>query len=557
MDLSIYNEVRKENLDLNINIEFVNQVQEEFVYCNKRNQNFSGGFGNGKTYGASEKAVILLTTFPNYHIGISRYSAKELRDSTMSTFFKCCPQELYNDAYGGRRNDRDGQLRLINGSEVLWMHLDDYSEEDLRGKEFNSSITDQLEEIAENIYITLDSRIERWDRAEIPDYFNKELFPKNKFTGKPEPPCYNIGLFNPDTTLHWIYKRMHPDSSDVERYCGPLESSVMIGESSGYTLYGEAGWYTAATHDNPAISESLKRAMRSREAAWVDRFYWGKWGIAGGAIHYVSNQSIIAWDMKETRNNIRKLLEVIKKDGIKYRVMDHGESAPTCCLWFAWLPPTVLYQNYGIKSKGIHVCYREYYQPGKIIKFHREMIHQLSIDEKYYGNYADPQIFKKTQQKYGGFWTTAEDYTDNRHLTPDEIIKAPPICWQPADNAEMSSRDAIHELLQLDDAAFNPITHEMGGPAMYFIKKHAVEYPNGCANVIQQTQAAKRKKIGNENGEDIYSDERADSPDHSYDPFRYYSLIPKMGNLPERPKVAPQFSFNNHLAKVRRYRSYR
>src|SRR5574337_290905 len=111
-----------------INFKFVNKAQEYFTYCTKRNQWFNGSFGNGKSFGASFKAILLLSTFPFYRMGISRYSAKELAQSTMSTFFKICPPELYTEAYGGRRNDRDGYLRLINGSEVFWMHLDDYSE---------------------------------------------------------------------------------------------------------------------------------------------------------------------------------------------------------------------------------------------------------------------------------------------------------------------------------------------------------------------------------------------------------------------------------------------
>ncbi|MGB8839435.1 MAG: hypothetical protein WCC64_00025, partial [Aliidongia sp.] len=90
----------------------------------------------------------------------------------METFYKTCPPSLYDESYGGRRNDREGYLRLVNKSEVIWMHLDDYSEEDLRGKEFNSVLTDQAEEISEQIYITLDSRIERWDQVEIPPHLN-------------------------------------------------------------------------------------------------------------------------------------------------------------------------------------------------------------------------------------------------------------------------------------------------------------------------------------------------------------------------------------------------
>ncbi len=186
------------------------------------------------------------------------------------------------------------------------------------------------------------------------------------------------------------------------------------------------------------------------------------------------------------------------------------------------------------------------------------MIHHLSDGEKYNGNYADPQIFKKTTQKYGGFWTVANDYTDYIGYTPEERAKAPSIGWQPADNNEMSCRDAVNELLQLDDSVYNPFTGLYGGPSIYFLKKHAVEYPYGCAMAIAQLQAAKRKKIGNINGEDIYSDERDDTPDHSYDPIRYYAIMPKSQNLPECPIEKPQFSFNSHLNKVRyqRHRRY-
>ena len=525
-----------------IPINFVNKVQEEFYYCNKRNQGFSGGYGNGKSFGASMKALTLLTTFPKYRFAITRYTSKDLVTSTMSTFFKICQPELYSEAYGGRRNDRDGYLRLINGSEVFWMHLDDHSEESLRGLEVNSRLGDQDEEISENMYITIDSRIERWDQVEIPPHLNPEHFPKNPYSGKPMPPCYNMSLVNPDTTLHWFWRRYHPDSP----------------ESAGYDNHA---YFSASTHDNPAIPETLKAAMRSRDPAWVDRFYWGKWGISGGAIHYVHKESILELINPAmvgrsphccpiTITDLDKLLSVIKRDGIKYRVMDHGDAAPTTCLWFAWLSPSVLNQNYGIVSKGIHICYREYYMPDRLVSYHREAIAELSKDEKYYGNYADPAIFKKNQQKYGGSWTTADEYADKR-------LKAPPIYWSPADNNEMATRNAVGEMLQLDPLIVHPILGTPESPAMLFIKKDQSNYPHGCSHVITQTQSARHKKIGSVNGSDVYSDERDPNiADHAYDPLRYYSVLPKTTRLPSAPVDIPQFSFAAHL-KSRRLRKYK
>lgn len=486
------------------------------------------------------KALTLLTTFPKYKVAGTRYTTKDLSTSTMATFFKLCPPALYAEAYGGRRNDRDGFLRLINGSEVIWMHLDDYSEDTLKGLEVNSRLGDQDEEISEGVYLVMDSRIERWDQAEIPAHLNPGHFPRNPYTGKPMPPCYNMSLVNPDTTVHWWYLRYHPDS--------PL--------SLQYT--DTHAFFSASIHDNPAISQSLKDAMLSRDQAWVDRFYWGKWGIAGGAIHYINRASVLELDKglaglnkdttKITRSELDKLLEVIKRDGIKYRVMDHGETAPTTCLWFAYLSSTVLKSNYGIESKGIHICYREYYMPDRLISSHREAIAALSGNEKYYANYADPAIFKKTSQKYGGHWTVADEYMDRR-------ILAPPIVWLPADNNELATRNAVSEMLTLNNSVISPFSAENPAPLMYFIKR-SPDYPDGCVNVIVQTQSAKHKKIGHANGKDVYSDERDPNvPDHSYDPLRYYSVMPKANNLPQAPTEMPQFSFARHkrMNKFRRY----
>lgn len=530
---------------MDIDISFINKFQEDFYYDTKRNQGFSGGFGNGKTMGASMKALTLLTTFPKYRVAGTRYTSKDLTTSTMSTFFKKCPQELYAEAYGGRRNDRDGYLRLINGSEVFWLHLDDYSAESLRGLEVNSRLGDQDEEISEGTYLIMDARIERWDQAEIPPHLNLEMFPKNAFTGKPTPPCYNMSLVNPDTTIHWWYRRYHPDSPE------------------SYDYKDTHSFHSASIHDNPAVPESLKAAMRSRDPKWVDRFYWGKWGVAGGSIHYVNKESILEVASPDvaaklvsstgiSEADLAKLMEVIKRDGIKYRVMDHGDSAPTVCLWFAYLSPNCLSRNYGIISKGIHICYREYYTPGKLISYHRQAIAALSGDERYHANYADPAIFKKNQQKYGGRWTTADEYLDNR-------LKAPPILWQPADNNELATRNAVGELLSLDVGIRHLITGVYGSSALYFLKRDAKHVPNGCSQTIAQTQSAKYKKIGSLNGEDIYSDERDENTDdHAYDPVRYYAIMPKLNELPDKPLEIPQFSFAKQMEKRRltRYRIY-
>jgi len=86
----------------------------------------------------------------------------------MSTFFKLAKPEMWK--YGGKRSDTEKILQLNNGSQVLWMHLNDpESVNVLRGLEINGFFLDQAEEIDVECYDTLTARLGRWDKVEIPD----------------------------------------------------------------------------------------------------------------------------------------------------------------------------------------------------------------------------------------------------------------------------------------------------------------------------------------------------------------------------------------------------
>ena len=186
-------------------IQFRNPQQEEFFFLTNRNQCFSGGFNNGKTYVACLKAFTLLSTFPKYRMLIARQYAKDLRETTMKTFFKICPEEFILS-----HNRQEGITTLKNKSEVLWMHLDECDEQSLRGLEINSALVDQAEEISEAIYLVLDSRIGRWDQAIVPQHLRTKDWPKTPL-GNWKVPTYNMVLCNPDTQFHWLYRRYHPD----------------------------------------------------------------------------------------------------------------------------------------------------------------------------------------------------------------------------------------------------------------------------------------------------------------------------------------------------------
>jgi len=466
--------------------------QEQFFYCTKRNICFSGGYGNGKSYAGCQKILFLLSQFPKYRVAILRASSADLRRTTMSTFFKLCPPAIIDN-----RADSRNYLRLINGSEVFWLHLDEYDENLVRGLELNAALVDQAEEIGENIYLHLDSRVGRWDMAEVPEYLGPENFPKNPATGKAIPPSYMLLLCNPDGFHHWIYKRYHPDSMDYRRSRWRLNRYT--GKKEKYSWSDTHIMFQASSYENPALADETLMAMEDRGEDFVKRFVRGEWGFSGGTVFTIAPES-------KVYNIGDDIYRTILSEGRLYRCMDHGDASPTVVLWFA------------VWKKWIFF-YREYYMPNLPISQHRKNISHLSrnrfnIPENYTSNFSDPAIFKKTQQKKGGIFSLADEYLSSEYDSEK-------ITWVPADNDEFITRAKVREALRVRSDYINPFTLEEGSPKVFFLMKND-DNPNGINRAVLETEQQKYKKLGIVNGNDVWGDERDNKvTDHAYDALKY------------------------------------
>lgn len=473
---------------MNLEVTFANAAQREFYYSTARNQCFSGGFNNGKTYAGCLKAFTLLSSFPNYRMAIARQVRADLIRTTYQTFFKICPAELIET-----NNQQEGFTVLKNKSQIYWMHLDKVDESSLRGLEINSILVDQAEETEEKVYDVIDARIGRWDNAEIPESLLQSAtqWPRNARTNKPIAPSYLMLLCNPDTQYHYIYRKFHHQSLEKrEKY-----------------FFVEGEWDATL-----GSSESYVSALE-KGGEYVEKYVKGQWGISNAQIHRLPNQSLL--DFSE------ELLDRIKKKGNLFRVLDHGDVSPTCCLWFAAID-------------GVYICYREYYVPNQVISYHRKAINDLSAGETYSSNYADPQIFKKTSQKDGGFWTVADEYLDSN------IGDSKGIAWQPADNNEFATRNRINELL----GKRIKLPFCESGPSIFFIKKNT-EYPQGCFHAINELQSQRRKLLGYVDGSAQYCDDREESiTDHAYDCIRYFVAMHGLTKTqPKRPIKDNTFNY--------------
>lgn len=494
---------------MELRITFKNWQQRAVYYCTKRNQCFSGGYNNGKSWVLALKALTLLLTFANYRVIIARQVYTDLRKTTMQTFLALCPTELILS-----HNEQEGLTQLVNGSLIYWMHLDRVDENSLRGIEPNSIFVDQGEEVLESVFLALDSRVGRWAHALVPQNL-LDAFPDwPRKDGRPVAPSYMFIACNPDTEFHFIYRKYHPLSAERD---------------PGY-FFIEGEW-----DKNLGSEESYDEAIK-RDPEWVAKYVKGIWGSSSAAIHHLRQESLLEPDSIVTVNGREmNLIQWIKEKGLLSRVLDHGSTAPTACDWVAALA-------------GVYIFYREYYVANQRISYHRQAIHDLSEKEEYEGNYADPHIFDKASQAKGGIYSVADEYMD-------DSLEAPALFWTKADNNEFATRNRINELLASSTKFIHPITKESPAPGIYFVKATA-DYPNGCRETIRQLGAQRKKLLGSDNGKNIYSEDRDENiTDHAYDLVRYY--VAMHGSQPKVHQKRPprnSFAYYNAILKRQLYR---
>lgn len=116
----------------------------------------SGGFRSGKSTIACIKLIIDHCSQRGNRILIGRLTYPELRDSIQKTFFDLLPVQFIKTW-----NKTEGVLVLKNDCEILFRHLDTTSENELKGMELGAALIDQVEEISEEVYLTLKSRLNK------------------------------------------------------------------------------------------------------------------------------------------------------------------------------------------------------------------------------------------------------------------------------------------------------------------------------------------------------------------------------------------------------------
>lgn len=451
-----------------------NPVQEEFYWCTKRESMFDGGVGNGKTTGGLIKLLMLAKEFPGSRWVIARQTYKDLMNTTRVTFGKICPPEWI-------RREVKENMTLINDTEILWYHLDEVDEKTLLGLELNGAFISQAEQVAPEMWETLDSRIGRW---RMPQW-------------KTACPSYIWGDCNPNGH-DWIYFRFHPEVIGTDHpYRGYFFGDTLINKK----LLDEI---------NPGYVDSLLRKPES----WKRRWLYGSRDIFEGQIHPEFKKEVHVYDPQifdpQDRLNIKSC----------WAWFDYGLSAPTCCLITA------------STADNFHFVVTEYYRQSNsartiTISEHSEAIKKLMKNNRYpvRGIYADPSIFKEdARDRQARYTSIAKEYRECG------------LYMQRGDNNEPASISNLQQLFHLDNNLRNPVTGKMGSPRLFISSK--------CPNLIEQIQLQRHDEVRNPiTGEKEFVEERATGiPDHAYDPLRYFANSQVWLPVPNRaqPQI-PQY----------------
>jgi len=222
----------------------LNKHQEEFVDAKEQYVGLFGGVGNGKTLAASLKIIELATQSPQNLCLVGRLTYPELRDSTREVFLRALSQIYQPEAY--TINKSENSVTFWNDSTIIFRHLDDKAT--LLGPNLGAFYIDQAEEVDEEAFLTLQSRLRRPEAKYL----------KGLVTGNPR--GYN-----------WVYYKFGMDKS---------EGATNWLHNQDYRMV------TAPTIANLANlpANYVTQLKNSYSPEWFNRYVMGSWDAFEGQI---------------------------------------------------------------------------------------------------------------------------------------------------------------------------------------------------------------------------------------------------------------------------------
>lgn len=226
----------------------LNEHQALFFDASEQYVGLFGGVGNGKTFSGCLRIIELASREANNLCLVGRLTYPELRDSTKEVFMDVLNRLYHTSMYS--HNKAENSITLANKSTIIFRHLDNNAA--LLGPNLGAFYIDQAEEVDEDAFLTLQSRLRR------PGIKNL----KGLITGNPQ-------------GHNWVYYKFGMNESDGSDNYAYLNNYRMITAATG-----------ANAHNLPPNYISQLKESYGHE--WFQRYVMGSWDAMGTQIFEIN-----------------------------------------------------------------------------------------------------------------------------------------------------------------------------------------------------------------------------------------------------------------------------
>lgn len=298
-----------------------NPSQKEFflkVEKGARYIGFGGGFGNGKTLAGCIQALRMAALYKDNLVLIGRLKGSDLEGSTKKTMLELISPWLENKQ--AEYKVKENKIVLENGSEIVFRHLEDVFASGILGMNMGYFYIDQAEEVTEEVFNTLTSRL----RRKSYDDEGNEAVRGGVLT-------FNMAGHN------WIWRIFKMKWDKDKKAMENPEAFDLV---------------EASTMDNKDhLPEDYIKDLLTRPKEWVERFIYGSWDVFGGQV----------FDEFDMQKHVIKHREP-EPNAVRFAGMDPGHVDPFAVVWLA------------VEPDGTRYVYEEHYEAGKPTKWHAGVI---------------------------------------------------------------------------------------------------------------------------------------------------------------------------------------
>jgi hypothetical protein len=407
--------------------------QAEFLRCQAKEQLYGGSKRGGKTIAGCAKAINLSYFFPGNRGFILRQAYTDLRESTLTTFFKILPPEFL---ISHNKTDHHIWLKTRDGgppSQIVYAGLGEESELTPRAKEKAKSKDSGWFWIDEPSEVSFEAY--RMMLAQLCWYLPDGSRPAYMalLTSNPEP--------------GWVKDRFIDSSSE----------GYIIGK-------GDAAFIPSLPRDNPGLPAGWESDLRdTMDPLWVTRYLDGSWELHEGMVFGELQDELHNLDRYMRTDMGSTYSEWLK--GLRHLAsLDHATTGITAYLRMAVDQGENLY------------ALAEYYQEDRRISEHAAAI--KGIDAHLPGlayRLIDPSTEARTLQNKEEMYSVLDAY------------RREGVMCQPARRAEIRiGIDLIKELLHSNPLHGHPFREVLGAPRLFISR-------SGCPNLWKEMQALKQE----------------------------------------------------------------